>query len=35
VARKLGEIKGWTAEETATRTTAAALALFNRIRAPA
>lgn len=33
VAEKLGEIKGWTAEETATRTTAAALRLFNRIKA--
>jgi TatD DNase family protein len=35
VAEKLGEIKGWTAEETATRTTAAALALFDRIKVKA
>ena len=31
VAEKLGELRGWTPEETAQRTTANALALFDRI----
>lgn len=35
VAEKLGEIKSWSAQETASRTTQAALRLFDRIAAPA
>lgn len=35
VAEKLGEIKGWTTAETAERTTAAALGLFDRIKVEA
>ena len=35
VAEKLGEIKGWTTAETAERTTAAALRLFDRIKVEA
>lgn len=35
VAEKLGEIKGWSAEETARRTTANALAFFHEIKAEA
>jgi len=35
VAQKLGDIRGWSIEETAQRTTSAALRLFDRIAAPA
>ena len=35
VADKLAEIRGWTAEETAKRTTANCLALFDRMKVPA
>ncbi|MFP4518300.1 MAG: TatD family hydrolase [Oceanicaulis sp.] len=35
VAEKLAELKGWSLEETAERTSAAALRLFDRIKAPA
>jgi len=34
VAEKLGELRGWSAEETAQRTTANCLALFDRIKVP-
>lgn len=34
IAEKLGELRGWSAEETAQRTTANCLALFDRIKVP-